>query len=85
MPDHRVRIAGLPVETGAGGEFLGLRHRPCRSDDDANVRPAVMHLPGERQSVDGSRQVYVAEEQLHIGVRRQQFERLVAVHCLDQT
>src|ERR1700730_11095700 len=71
MPDHGVRIIGLLVEMRAGGEFPGLRHRPCGSDDDTNARPAVMHLPSERQSVDGSRQVYVGEEQLHVGVRRE--------------
>jgi len=83
MPDHSVRIIWLPVEPGAGGEFMRLRHRLSGNDHDANARPAVMHLSGERQAVDPSRHIYVGEDQLHIGIPLQEFDRLVTVRGLD--
>ena len=44
-----------------------------------------MHLPGKRQAVKGSRQVDVGEKQLHVGIRREEFERLVAVDRFDHS
>jgi hypothetical protein len=70
MPDHKLRIVGLAVETAAGTEFMRLRRGPSRNDDDANVRPAVIHRSGERQAVYHSREVHVREEHLHFGRSR---------------
>jgi two-component sensor histidine kinase len=51
MPDDSVRIVGLSVEPGAGGQLVRLRPGLSGNDDDANVRPAATHLTGERQAV----------------------------------
>jgi hypothetical protein len=69
MPDHKLRIIGLAVETAAGREFVRLRRGPSRNDDDANVRPPVIHRSGERQAVYHSREGHVREEHLHFGTR----------------
>jgi hypothetical protein len=72
------------VETAAGWELVELRRRPSGNEDDANVRPAVAHLPGERQAVDRPWQVDVRKEQLHFGIHAEDFERLITVSGLDR-
>jgi hypothetical protein len=42
-----------------------------------------MHPLGKSQAVDCSRHIDVREEQLNVGIRLEQFERLVTVHRLD--
>jgi hypothetical protein len=83
MPDHEIPIVGLAVETAAGWELVELR-RPSGNEDDANVRPAVTHLPGERQAVDRPWQVDVRKEQLHSGIRAEDCERFLTVSGLDR-
>ena len=58
-------------------------YRSCRSKYNSDVRPAVMHPLGKSQAIDSSRHIDVREEQLNVGVRLEQFERLVTVHRLD--
>jgi hypothetical protein len=42
-----------------------------------------MHPLGKSQAVDSSRHIDVREEQLNVGIRLEQFERLVTVRRLD--
>jgi hypothetical protein len=83
MPDYSVRIIGLPVEMAAGGKLARPRRCLSGNHNDANARPALMHLSGKRQAVKCSRQVDVGEEQLNVGIRLEEFERLVAVARFD--
>jgi hypothetical protein len=78
MPDHKLRIVGLAVETA------GLRRGPSRNDDDANVRPPVIHRSGERQAVYHSREGHVREH-LHFGTRIEDLQRLITVNGLDRS
>jgi hypothetical protein len=85
MADHKIPIVGLAVEAATRRELVELRRRPSGNEDDANVRPAVTHLPGKRQAVDRPWQVDVRKEQLHFGIRAEDFERLITVGGLDRT
>jgi two-component sensor histidine kinase len=85
MPDHKFRIVGLAVETAAGREFVRLRRGPSRNDDDANVRPPVIHRSGERQAVYHSREVHAREEHLHFGTRIEDLQHLITVNGLDRS
>jgi hypothetical protein len=84
MPDNKIPIVGLAVETAAGRELVESRHRSSGNDDDTNMRPAVAHLPCKRQTVDRPWQVDVRKEQLHLGICAEDFERLITVSGLDR-
>ena len=58
-------------------------HRSCRSQHDSDVRPAVMYALGKSQAVDSSWHMNVREEKLNVGIRLEQFERLVTVCRFD--